>query len=426
MTSNDKQIDVLMRRHAKAAPRASSAGHLDADELSAFADGALPPATRALYVSHLADCDDCRKQASALAISSGAIVRTEQSHGEIREGRTFLQALVGLFALPVLRYAAFAAVLLIVAGVAFIALRRPSREPSLVALNEPANDRRESAVKPPATLRENAGANKQANAETRSAPPSPLVGGKDHDSKAGTTVVAEDAPVNPQPAKEVAAAPPVTVEKKADQGVVTKALPSYAPAPPGESATAAQQKQQAYENQQRIAGISGPRQQQKVESVDKLQTQERDREALKDVARADEPARKGIPNTATTQMPASPRRAGDEKAKGPMRNMENNSNIVNRNENVGRVELSKTAPSAGSDGRRPAEESSQTRSVGGRKFRRQGNAWVDQKFKSSMTLKGITRGSDEFANLDSGLRSIAQQLGGEIIVVWKGKAYLIK
>ncbi|HSQ24022.1 MAG TPA: zf-HC2 domain-containing protein, partial [Pyrinomonadaceae bacterium] len=109
MTSNEKQIDVLMRRHAKAASRNSVAGHLDADELNAFAEGALPPATRARYVSHLADCDECRKQVSALAISSGAVVRTEESHSKASEGRTFWQALVGMFALPVLRYAAFAA-----------------------------------------------------------------------------------------------------------------------------------------------------------------------------------------------------------------------------------------------------------------------------------------------------------------------------
>ena len=43
-----------------------------------------------------------------------------------------------------------------------------------------------------------------------------------------------------------------------------------------------------------------------------------------------------------------------------------------------------------------------------------------------MSLKNIARGSDEFSSLDSGIRSIAQQISGEVIVVWKGKAYLIK
>jgi hypothetical protein len=76
--------------------------------------------------------------------------------------------------------------------------------------------------------------------------------------------------------------------------------------------------------------------------------------------------------------------------------------------------------------RAPAEEAPETRSVGGRKFRRQGSGWVDAKFKSSMTLKSISRGSSEFDALDSGLRSIAQQISGEVIVVWKGKAYLIR
>jgi len=43
-----------------------------------------------------------------------------------------------------------------------------------------------------------------------------------------------------------------------------------------------------------------------------------------------------------------------------------------------------------------------------------------------MSLKNVSRGSEEFTALDSGLRSIAQQLGGEAIIVWKGKAYLIR
>ena len=77
--------------------------------------------------------------------------------------------------------------------------------------------------------------------------------------------------------------------------------------------------------------------------------------------------------------------------------------------------------------RAPVEEKTpETRSAGGRKFRRQGNSWVDSKFKSSMPVKSISRGSSEFGELDSGLRAIAQQLGGEVLVVWKNKAYLIK
>jgi hypothetical protein len=76
--------------------------------------------------------------------------------------------------------------------------------------------------------------------------------------------------------------------------------------------------------------------------------------------------------------------------------------------------------------RTTSEEAPETRSVGGRKFKRQGNAWVDSKLKSSMSIRTVARGSEEFDKLDSGLRSIAKQLNGEIVVVWKGKAYRIK
>jgi len=73
-----------------------------------------------------------------------------------------------------------------------------------------------------------------------------------------------------------------------------------------------------------------------------------------------------------------------------------------------------------------SEEAPATRSVGGRRFKRQGNAWVDAKFKSSMSTRNVARGSEDFEKLDSGLRSIANQLSGEVIVVWKGKAYRIR
>jgi hypothetical protein len=427
MTSNDKQIDVLMRRYAKAAPRTSVSDHLDADELSAFAEGSLPPATRAGYVSHLADCDDCRKQASALAISSGAVVRTEESPSTAIDGRSFWQVLAGLFALPVLRYAAFAAVLLIVAGVAFVVLRQSQQSRSdspMIAKNEPVNQQSESAVKPPAEFREGSSGNKQANAETRSAPSPQLNAGNDQTAKADTATKPAEPPVSTGLMKEAPPAAPVTAEKKAGQGEVTQTAPSYAPAPPADVAT--QQKQEDYRKSQVGSGISGPRQQQQKLDTDKF-GQERERDAnkdVKDVVRTDDLARKsGAPaSVAANQLPPSPRRSIDEKAKGPMRNMENNS--INRNENVGRAEAPKTTSTGGSD--KAATEEAQTRSAGGRKFRKQGAAWVDQKFKSSMTLKSVSRGSEAFDGLDSGLRSIAQQLGGDVIVVWKGKAYLIK
>jgi len=62
MSFEDPQIDVLLRRHAERAGSKAAIEHLDADELNAFAERSLPVAARSRFVSHLADCDDCRDQ----------------------------------------------------------------------------------------------------------------------------------------------------------------------------------------------------------------------------------------------------------------------------------------------------------------------------------------------------------------------------
>jgi hypothetical protein len=165
-----------------------------------------------------------------------------------------------------------------------------------------------------------------------------------------------------------------------------------------------------------VGGVAAKREPQKAEAMDKIASAERGRSQgiLANQSRDD---RQTKDQTVVTQQ----RKAVDEKTKGgPSRNLENQA-ARNANENrFENIPLSISAPKPNDS------DEEQTRSVGGRKFRKQGKAWVDQKFKSSMTLKSVARGSDDFDSLDSGLRSIAQQLGGEVIVVWKGKAYLIK
>ena len=151
----------------------------------------------------------------------------------------------------------------------------------------------------------------------------------------------------------------------------------------------------------------------KSQSQSQSQSEDRERDA-KD-ARLDATA------SQSNQPVLAQRRGADEKAKGgPSRNADNLA-LNPGNSNEVRARSPRKADDSAS-----SEEAPQTRSVGGRKFTRRGNAWVDQKFKSSMTLKNIARSSPDFASLDGGLRSIAEQLGGEVIVVWKGKAYQIK
>jgi hypothetical protein len=412
VTHNDEQIDLLMRRFAGQGTAGHAVhDHLDADQMNAFAEGALPPPARTHYVSHLANCDECRKQVTQLAIASGAVARTEQSVATKSQRRGLWSALTGMFALPALRYAAFAAIVVIVAGIGFVALRHRSERANLVAANEPSTAEQQKAIQPAADT--NAGDNgKTDNTRSNGAPlPSASFGSppamlSNQNAKPGEDRVAENTAQPPVIMKEAAKSTEES-EKKAEQlpvsqSQVAQTQPSYAPVPPGEA-------QSGGRAQSQTGGfLAGGLKTQTVQSKAKAEADDRERDVTKD-ARLD-----------SNQAAPAARRAADEKMNGPSRNMDNLT-PNNRSANEVRPE----APKRASD-KAATEEAPPTRSVGGHKFRRQGNSWVDQKFKSSMSLRNISRGSEDFAALDGGLRSIAQQIGGEVIIVWKGKAFLIK
>ena len=214
-----------------------------------------------------------------------------------------------------------------------------------------------------------------------------------------------EAPSNPLPA----------VAKKADTGAA-QVEPSYAPPPPleGQRAETLSREQQSPKG---LGSASGPRKAPPNDSF-KMADRARTGESEKDNRAGDDSSHLAV------NQPSASRRAGDEKAKGPRRDAE--SNVRNRNSNEVLNDATKTQGVVAANRAASEEKPPETRSVGGRKFRRQGSAWVDVKFKTSMNLKSISRGSGEFNDLDSGLRSIAQELGGELIVVWKGKAYRIR
>src|SRR5437763_865283 len=134
----DKEIDSLLRRRARTAvvarPRGNGADasqtdvHLDADCLSAFAEGLMPAPARVNAASHLAECDECRSTVVRLARAAGvegelerrAAVPASVASAKPARRREWLAA---IFAPRVLRYAAPALALLLVAAVTFVALR---------------------------------------------------------------------------------------------------------------------------------------------------------------------------------------------------------------------------------------------------------------------------------------------------------------
>ena len=423
MQPEDSQIDVLLKRYGREARSGAPAEHLDADELNAFAERSAPAAARSRYVSHLADCDDCRNLATQLSIATGATASAGAGAIESASG-SFWQKLTSFFAPPMLRYGAFAAVLVVAAGITFVALRNQRnsapRSAPLLAQNEQANATQASAVKQDDYAAHETRQKVPTFASPSSANPQPAAT-PNFDLKKGESKAAETTAVPPKPAKEsgLVTDQPVLAGKRAAAPAGVEQQPSFAPAPPGEAGRVQTQSREDREAQGGFKA-SGPRKSEP--SSDKLKDtdrsvggiwQTRAAEGDDNRARNDQAMNQQSTNQQTQQ---SQNRILDSNAEAPR--------VANRaRDEEGTGTARKPATGAV---RNESEKAPETRSAGGHKFRRQGNAWVDSKFKSSMSITNVTRGSDAFRALDPAVRSMAEQLGGEVIVVSKGKAYRIR
>jgi len=138
----DREIDSLLRRRARGTAESRSWGdragdgstgaHLDADELGAFAEGALPPSARVAAASHLADCDSCRGIVVGIARVAGAGAEVKEhavaAAGSAASARTsaWRALIASLFAPRVMRFAVPVLALSLVGVVSYVALRSKS------------------------------------------------------------------------------------------------------------------------------------------------------------------------------------------------------------------------------------------------------------------------------------------------------------
>jgi hypothetical protein len=312
-----------------------------------------------------------------------------------------------LFAPARLRYAAFAAVLIAVVGIGFAVWRRSHERPSSYVAQSrqteqderTAGQRQEPAANGVAP--ERSGAVAKANSQST---PAPFLDQKKQESTAVSP------PPPPKPVDTLASndtAQSSVSTGRSNEVSANNAVPSYAPPPTVET----EQRVDTRNREQNFGLIHGP---QRAESNDKYKN-------LDDRSR-------GAGDVAKTRDEDRTRTGSDQ----PVTKEESKDVATTRKRSEPRTATLAGRPAAGerqeepkSDKAAPPEEAD-TRTVGGRKFQRQGNAWIDVKLKSSMSMKTISRGSDEFEKLDAGLRSISQQFSGPVVVVWKGKAYRIQ
>ncbi len=394
--ANNNEVDLLLRSLAKrsestlqggSAPEGASdsfSAHLDADELNSYAEGLIPAPARTRYTEHLADCSECRRLVIGLTQASGRATRYETPDQE--RGVGFWQRLAAVFSPSVLRYAVPALVLAGVIGIGVLALRQP-RQSDFIAENRSAESS-PASVEPDQTP----AAGETSSAIKKGAGPqaSPGINKEKNDAEDKKSLVAQAPVAESDPNATIAPLDKDAAKAGRVTGGVAELRPSYAPEP---KPAAPASPSVVLSEVDRTAGAQ-------AQSA-KREGQERANDEYRNQP-SDEhgPNRGAAPRSSSTNV-AGRRDDGLMRARGP----------------------------SGQDKNNKAAEAESLTTVAGRRFTREGNTWVDTAYEAPRATINVRRGSEQFRALvadEPGLRTIADQLSGVVIVVWKNRAYRIQ
>jgi hypothetical protein len=425
----DKELDLLLQQHAKRESLRAKIGvsvdkkngekafvvseHLDADAMNAYAENVLPVSTRMRYATHLVACDVCRKLITQLALTANPIGLEKKEDAvvsSVTSSQTWREWFLSLFTLPNLKVAGPVAAVLCVAAVTFIAWQRRDELPSSVSQIRQVRDEEISPSFPKfggedktkTTNTNVANAPKPTNSSTQNSSTSGATTTTSEPSKSGGETRTES------PKKDAAPGSPETERKDApkeadkDKKQVAVSAPSPSQAQSGPMANQNQINQQAPTN------LAGRTQTQSKPTTAKGGGPSRDSRDASERSRQNTNEEQTAAGSADATANKAENKPADKDEKNAKSTQAKQADEDDSKESVAKK---KTAPAP-------------TRSIGGKQFRRQGNIWIDTAYNGS-SRTDIKRGSDEYRSLDSGLRSIAEQLSGEVIVVWKSKAYRI-
>jgi hypothetical protein len=390
-TTNENEMDLLLRalgrdgsaRSATESLQQSSheiGEHLDADELNCYAEGIVTGAERLRYTKHLADCARCRSIVAGLV---PAMPRQRETV-KLETGWSWREKLAALFAPAVVRFAVPALALTALIGIAIVVLRRP-QQTDFVAQNQQQT--------PGVSTRGETQTTTTSDAPQAAASPGqqPLAGSQEKTASLEERPSAIQSPV---------VAPKTTgtaTTDRAAQGLVQPADSSVA------------QSQPTFAAEPTEAAAPPPPAPAALDANKAAEARKQDNEADLQKRRDDAFSRARTENEVA--------RAGPAKG-GPSRG---NSNNLGGYASVMSRSADKDEKAAGN--------AVETRKVSGRLFHREGNVWVDSSYDSGRATVNVKRGSEQFRALiadEPAIRSVAEQLGGEVIVVWKGTAYRIR
>ena len=403
---------MLLRRQARRNATGLSdtgakpeAPHMDADELSAYAEGALSDASRSRYMLHLADCDSCRKIVTELVLVSSVEAEERGTVAQTIEtpSRSWREWFAALLSPPVLRYAAPVLALVAFASIIFVVVTRNREIPSLDSKRDAESEQStnrdaKQQGEPPGS----AGTNNTSNSNQ----PAPLSAGA---SNAG--------PGAAGPASQAQRETSATEDDRLRAGDAPKAAdtPANSPAPPAVQGNETKQAQPP-------AQAAAP--------ADKSVEAGRDNSGFINQNRQES----SDATTGGAQAGAGSAAARRSQSREP----ENSSpRLGATSDGVSEERQKKETP-----GRAPAtalgrsrrdttgadDESSPTRTVAGKRFRQQNGVWVDTSYNSSRSAMRVRRGSEQYRALVADapvIGTVSTSLGGDVIVVVGGRAYHI-
>jgi hypothetical protein len=378
--ANQNEMDVLLRslalRDAGVVSAPLDAEHLDADELNSFAEGIVTERARARHSAHLAECANCRAIVVNLTQSAGfAPPRRVQ---EVTPATSFWQQIGGFLSYPILRFVIPAIVLASIIGIGVIALREDGPG-DFVAQHEPSQQPNLN----------------QANQVIPSESPSPAE--LNRAPASSTQPVSGSSPAEARRGESAGSVAgvgtsegPTVLRKQADDQS-SQATPTFAP----DLSAPATAPPPAPVNAERDRAQSLSRQEAAKREVQSEQYAARP-QANDSVAR----------NKAATTAGAAANETKQSKLPGLMRE--------------GREYEDKDKNKS------DTSERADSRTVSGKRFVRQNNSWIDAAYQGSRATTNVKRGSEQYRALiadEPSLRTFAEQLGGEVVVVWKGRAY---
>lgn len=364
----DKEMDAILRQARGDEVVTSANAHLDADEISAFAENAVSDAARQRFTSHLADCTRCRKILSnVIVFNSEAETETASSAVSVETVETKTPWYRRFFAFPQLAYAMGGLVLLFSGFFGYLILQNmPGAGSSEVSYSTNTN----AAPMEKSAPASNSTVFSAANSNTASAPTNSAVQTNTSAVSNSATLPASNTTVSATPSEKTSALSEPTP-------AITNVQPMATPAA-------------------------------------KPETKDADNPAGED----DKNLAKVAPATPTDQ----PSVAGAARQE---RDREDSSSKEDRKNEALSEQKLKTQRSAPQNPKKQVSKAGDTRSVGGKTFNNVGGIWFDSAL-GKQKQKTVNRGTREYQKLDTGLRSIADQLGGTVVILWNGRAYRIQ